>query len=438
MLQLSKFFLISTLGVVLFCYGYATFRISQDSLIKTDFGKFYNSSQLFLSDQNIYSGYVDLTHEKLQNSSAKHAHLTNLSTPPMMMLMLPFAYLNYGTAFILWTILSFLIILSSLYCLYINTRQDFSFLILMIGFLLFYPTLIALLAGQVTFILLGLLVAAWYFGRESHMPLAGFLLGLAFSLKIFFGLFIVFLFMLHEWKAIAAFCMAVAITALLSIYCFGSPVFFDYHHVFSEIHWYSTNWNVSWYGLMTRLFPILNESNVTVFHNGLIGKLLLWLGYGMITWGMMIFLKPINNTKARWDLGFAYVTTSMLLLSPLGWLYYFPLLVLPFLSIIYWLRYSQIFEMGVMGLLSALFLSSISCAVLLPSQIQDKMTAFTSGTYAVIAGIILLYVNINTYRRLSLSRSEMNILTSKTTWYYGISFMPTLVVWMKIIGQIKF
>jgi hypothetical protein len=111
---------------------------------------------------------------------------------------------------------------------------------------------------------------------------------------------------------------------------------------------------------------------------------------------LLWFLRPQRAIPAqkKTDLDFSIILVSMLLLSPLGWMYYFPLLSIPFL--ILW----NLSEKGVypiplsLSLATLLLLSNIPVTLIPTDEIQthNVLTVFlSSGLYfAALMGLMAL------------------------------------------------
>lgn len=120
--------------------------------------------------------------------------------------------------------------------------------------------------------------------------------------------------------------------SLSGLFLIGKASHWQYLKTLSTITWHSASWNASFLGFFTR---VLGGSENTPLLN------LPWLAYPL-TWGLsflVVFLliwvawpRPQEPTYDRLDLGFSLAIVSMFLLSPLGWMYYFPLLLLPLMA----------------------------------------------------------------------------------------------------------
>lgn len=428
-------------------YSYTINFISTGTLLDTDFGKFYNTSQLYFSGKNIYSGYVDINllraHPKVKNYH--RAHVTNLNPPLLVMLMLPLGKLNYNHALILWSLLS--IVLGAISVIFILheyhitlARKPTLFLLIVASFFLYAPTSISIFAGQVELLLFPILILSWLMLRRTHLFMAGFLLGFAFSLKIFFGLFVVWLLLRCEWRAVTGFFVAILCAFLLTSWIFGIDVYWRYYQVFSEITWYSSTWNVSLYGFLVRFFGSPVENNTPILPLPWLAQSLYYLLSVTIILGMMwvVWFKKTNiSFNKQLDLEFSYVIVAMLLISPLGWIYYLPTLFLPFIAIWFWANESNYRNGLWLVLFVVIFLSGVPQNLFLPSQIVQPITVWFWASLAVYAQFLLLIMLVFLAKTDKENQSIVPISPATQLLVYLSSLFPSLVGLIKIVASVS-
>jgi hypothetical protein len=156
------------------------------------------------------------------------------------------------------------------------------------------------------------------------------LLGIAASLKLFFGLFFLYFLLRREWRALAWFTATALCCALLPAAVFGFKIYSAYFSVLQHINWYSSSWNASILGVLARLFGA-GENNFPLIHLPGATYTLFYLCAGLALVSFIKALWPNKSIAAdnKRDLDFSLTLVAMLLLSPLAWLYYFPLLIIP-------------------------------------------------------------------------------------------------------------
>ena len=310
---------------------------------QNDFAIFYYSAQNFFEGKNIY---FPIPLEKIGEISPEiksilrtDSFFPNLNPPFQTLLFLPFTFINLQRANLVWAALSLMFGLISARIIANNQPlkpvDKRSFLMPVIMLFAFFPTLAAFKVGQISLLILLLVVAGWSASRAGKDRAAGIFLGLALSLKLFIGLFIIFFLIRRRWKLLAWYIGTFLATSFLALFVFGIDAYRQYIVNIRDITWYEHSWNVSFTGFFTRLFggtdniSFLNWPemiNIVVFSLSLISVIILiwvaWPRYGL-------------SSAIRFDLGYALTLVFMLLISPLGWIYYFPLLFLPAILILW-------------------------------------------------------------------------------------------------------
>lgn len=354
MLQKITHFLLLLLGICilsgLFCISYTyPITLGKNSILYSDYGKFYHSQRLFIEGKNIYSPVYFIKNKKhsapghgLLSKQTKPPHAIirlagNLNPPFFTLISFPLAYLSFSKALLLWTFFSMLAGCLSILAIQqkLEPRSIFSLpscLLLLIGFISYFPTFATLQFGQVSLLLLPLLVLGWRAAHDQKSTKAAIFLGLAASVKPFIGLFLLYFLIRKEWRALLIFVASILICGLISIAFFGIDTYYSYYQACHQIVWAASSWNVSIYGFLLRLIggtetntPLLSIPGLLIFAYFFLSALLLL--------ALIDFLRPTPaiDLQEKTDLDFSIILLGMLLLSPLGWMYYFPLLSIPFL-----------------------------------------------------------------------------------------------------------
>ena len=209
--------------------------------------------------------------------------------------------------------------------------------------LLYFPAWINFRLGQFSFVLLLLIAIAWKTSKMGNDVAAGITLGLALALKLFFGIFIILFIFYRRWRLI--FCMlgTFMICNILSIVVFTLPTFGNFLSLLQNMPWYAGSWNASFMGFFTRIFG--GSMNIPLFNLPWLARTLsLVLSLALMGW-MIRLAQPYSHRLAsdRFDLVFSLALVAMLLISPYGWLYYFPILIFPL--VVAW-RASEKYHLG--------------------------------------------------------------------------------------------
>jgi len=300
----------------------------------TDFLKFYSSTRFLLDGQSVYTPFTletipdDIQIDPELLSTPIHP---NLNPPFQTLLLFPLGLVSYGTAFWIWSLLSIILGLVSVYLIFDTYRNELHtshVFELSIVFLLFFPTVLTIILGQFSLILLFLITIAWISARNGKDRISGITLGIAFSLKIFTGLFIPVFMIQRRWKLLTWYLGTFFICNLLSVFIVGLDEHFKYLRTISSITWYSSSWNTSLMGFLTRIFG--GSESIPIINSPTLG-IILTFGTSIFVVLLLLWISKNEdkNTKYSFDLVYSLTIVCMVLISPLGWNYYYVLLIIP-------------------------------------------------------------------------------------------------------------
>ncbi len=314
----------------------------------TDFVQFYASAQSLRAGESLYRTLqVDRFGPAPNAASARPGAIhPNLNPPLLALLVAPLTLAGLSSAYRVWTALSMLSGLFACALLWRGLggagRSHSELIWLWLAFLVYFPTWTAITMGQVSAFLFLALAGAWLAGRSGHDRLAGALAGVAVSLKPFAGLLVVFFVLQRRWRVAAWSIGAVLVAVLATLPFAGFEAYREYASVMRSVTWFGNSWNASFWSFFTRILGgSENVPPVTVpmLGHGLAllssAATLLWLawltGRGAATRPVSVEADASTSTTraASFDLGFGLTLAVMLLVSPLGWMYYFPLLLIP-------------------------------------------------------------------------------------------------------------
>lgn len=434
--------LCSVIGLILvitLSFSYARI-LGVTNILYTDYGKFYHSQQLFLKGKNSYSPIYFIQNEP--NTPSKKTPIglaANLNPPFFTLITFPFAYLSYSHALYLWILCS--IFAGAISVLRIqktlspeNKPTLQSRLSLLLAFFAYFPTFASLQLGQVTLLLLPLLVLSWQSARHHQSIQAAILLGIAASLKPFIGLFALYFLLRKEYRALITFILTGGICTLFAVLFLGVS---DYHSYLQGLHhitWAASSWNVSLYGVLLRLFGG-SESNVALFSLPKILPLLYPILVLILLGGVITFFHSCSDArlddKRKVDLEFSMILVAMLLISPLGWLYYFPFLSLPFLQLFYYAKQGHYPIFLFLTLAFFLLLTNITLSLTPSSHITShNMVAIFWGTSLSFIVLISLMGCLFLMRRLMAAPSQRRLGTIPApllSLMYLIVFLPSVI-----------
>lgn len=408
---------------VLYLYGESIFILAShhsntDMLLNYLSGKMLN---LDIPGYHFSQEYFE-THKLTVNI------IPNLAPPFFIMLSAFLArYFNYPGFFAFFMIASLclnMFALTRLYQHFYNSQKKNHRLIL-VAFVLsnfiYWPTFMNITFGQVALIL-NVIVIFFYLSLEKkHFILSGFLLALGINIKLFFGIFLVQLIAKKQWRACYSFTCFGGLFAIIPLFIYGISIYDGYLEALSHIQWYGINWNASWYGFLSRLLGEKSHRFNSLFDFPRLKQII----YFSILITYLAFIYYINKKKSNTSLNFAFSLSSMLLLSPLGWSYYFPFLLTALLVNIKALESKRRYALLTSLLLFAFFISACPALIYQDKSISS-MVLITQGNQLFFS---LLLFNIVNFAQIFMPniKTQSSILTAKLKLFvFSMCLFPSL------------
>ena len=368
------------------------------STYKTDFTAFYASLQFLLQGKDIYtpvpSDAFGLIHTQHTGGQTPHP---NLNPPFFTLLLSPLGWLSHQAAFWIWSLLSLVCgVIGTVLIQRTSGKQDTDYtLIMLILLLAYFPTFNNILIGQTALLVFMLVAGGWVAARQGRERLSGVLLGLAFAIKLFLGLFIVYFLLQRRWRLATWFLITVAASWLLGLAALGLESYEHYRQALAAVTWQSYTGNASAYGFFSRIFG--GSYSIPLIDAPVLGKVLSYLLTAILLVLLAWLLRPGQRiaTTVRADLGFSFTLVAALLISPLGWMYYFPLLLVPFF-VLFRLAYAyELPQKFKLGLLLVLLVSSFP--QLISTVAEKHPAALTQAAYPFYAllGLSSLIIAVN-------------------------------------------
>lgn len=343
----------ASMAALVFVY-FGEIREQTELTNRSDFYKFYLSSSNLLQDKAIYwlapdrkspTSHCNPDVESKFNQDELDAMPEeirlclhpNLNPPFFVALTTPFTLLDYPHALWVWSLAS---IISGIWALTLIFKSDVSpttsataKALIGLAFFAYYPTFANSSYGQLTLFLLLDVTLAWLALRNGKDLAAGCWLGAAAGIKPFFGLFLIVLLISRNWRAVSAFIAACGFSLLTGGLLASFSAYTTYISILNDVHWLATSWNGSYAGFFNRLFGSGDKSwlDAPMLARGL--SAICSLATVGVLAGVVFKLSKSAEQKLYADALVALTIPAMLLLSPLGWSYYFPLLLISFVVI---------------------------------------------------------------------------------------------------------
>jgi hypothetical protein len=302
-----------------------------------DFSQEWFSAQNLVRGQPVYQNQADAMERYTGMRPAPDSPLVltwNAHPPTSVLLAVPFTPLDYPTAHLAWDLVSLFALAIGMVLVGRHLGVRFSPWMLLPTVALFLvcsPVRSHLSQGQLSLVLLPLIVGAWAADRTEHPWWAGVLLGAAAAIKLFPGFLFLYFLLRRRWQALAAGAITVAALTGVTLAVEGWQ---SYHTYITEAlpsvaHFRSSWYNESVFGFWARLFdPAAEERVLPLRRSPALAGTASLVSVGLI----VLLLVPVTwraHSRAECDRAFAVAVTAMLLVSPISWNHYFPLLLLP-------------------------------------------------------------------------------------------------------------
>jgi Glycosyltransferase family 87 len=218
---------------------------------------------------------------------------------------------------------------------------------LSLALILLFPGVIAHFRyAQSQFILLLALVLMLHWLRCNRGGVAGVALAAAIMFKVFPIVIIGYLASRRRWQAIGWTLCTIAIGTILVLPTFGLRDWLQFFKSNGSDPYALSIDNIAPTAFMSRVYW-----HLFTFHSNPFTRHLLIAGFDAVVL-MTAFFGTVHN-EALCDLGFSLWLLAMLLVSPLVWLHYLPLLIIPAVQIVSLLSHGYHFDLAVLVMLFA-------------------------------------------------------------------------------------
>lgn len=314
--------------------------------------------------------------------------------PPVILLFLMFSNLKYEHVALIWLLIELIILV---YLAIYISRKIFSRinvlpLVFIIIFLLGWPPITEdLYVGQLSLLLSLLIIGFWESSIKNHDWIAGSFLGFAISLKLFLWPVLVFTLLIKRWRI---FTMGLSLFFLLNIFTIpliGFDQFLYYYSNVSSIvlpYYDRFIFNLSLWSVIARTFrgtgsilmtgirtpPLINYPNFESVASIILIAIII------------IFCIWLSRIKSTYDFSISIMIIISVLISPITWIHYFILFVIPWL-----VSYKAIKALSFPKLETISFLV-ISILLFIPNNSIREILYFLSGNRLGSDIVIPFYV----------------------------------------------
>lgn len=324
-------------SLALLAWNAALVLVMERGIERSDFGKLHASARAFVAGRDMYDlGAATLSPVRGMTGEVLHyIEFLNLNPPHFHLVLLPLAPLSARWALVVWG-------LASLICLTLSLRiivRETGFVLTpwrgrlaALALLGFAGMGAVAVTGQVSFVLLLPVTLAWIRARRGRWAEAGVYLGLAMSVKPFLAIFLPYFVLRRRIDALGAAVGAGAGAFLVGLGVFGWDAHRAWMAGLSAVSWEWVAMNASALGFLKRVLAPSLYFEPLVDTPELIGPLWLLLAgaIGVVT---LVVAAP-DPREGTVDRGFGLLHLAALLVSPLGWTYYWWLALGPMVAVV--------------------------------------------------------------------------------------------------------
>lgn len=240
----------------------------------------------------------------------------NMNPPQFQLLIRPLTTLPVETAAAVWRALNVASLVACLW--FLGRRAGDRWSAADLGAALAWaPMQSAIVLNQVTWILWPLLLWAWWCWRNDRWTAGAIGFGLALSLKTFLGVFLVWLALRRQWRAVGVSLVSAAAGTGVGILAYGPSAFRAWIASLGGVEWTVAVMNASIRGLLRRtlggdtsgLTPVASAPH-------LVTPIFLAAAAAVLA------VTFVRTRRASVDDSWPPLMAGALLASPLGWIYY--------------------------------------------------------------------------------------------------------------------
>ena len=255
----------------------------------------------------------------------------NLNPPHFNLAMAPFTWLEPAPAFAAWLLASAALLVASLVLISRSLRLGAWGVFALCAFaFVAVPMVSTLMSGQVGLFLLLPFTVAWVSAREGRLTSAGAWLGLCASIKPFFLLFTLYFVLQRQTRAAVASLVPVGTLFVAGLVYYGAGPYRVWLDHLSSVTWAEHYMNASVLGFVERTFSTTEWQQVPIAD----WPELVWPLWAVLCAVVATVTLVRVRVGADVDRQFLLLMTAALLLSPLGWTYYFWFLLAPGIAVV--------------------------------------------------------------------------------------------------------
>ena len=308
------------------------------------------------------------------------SHLGNLNPPHFQLLLQPLARLTYSQAYVAWAVvnLAALALALRLIARGLGVRVTVT-RVAVAGALIMASTPFTSVAvtSEWSFVLLVPFTLAWLAMRRGQWARAGAWMGACIALKLFFLLFVPWLLLKRQWRALVMLGSIAMTWTAVGIAVYGVETYRLWVGSLSTVGWWWLPMNASWQGVVARVLEGGATVQALVHAPGTVPALSV-AGSVLIGTASIWVASRLQTNADGTDAAVLILLAGAILASPLGWVYYLPLAVAPLAGVLrtgWWQRIPRTWRVVAVVSASALYVPLEQAAAGQPSAVATLTLA---------------------------------------------------------------
>jgi hypothetical protein len=300
---------------------------------KNDFPVFYSNAQMVREGQAAHL-YDFAAENRFVNRVSDLARAPNNHLPYELLIFLPFTYLRFGAAHLLWTVASLGMLVGVALLMRSAVTSGSSFRNTLLATLAFFPAWYCLLQGQDSILLVLLFALSFWLWKGERHDAAGFALAMGLFRPQLVLPFVLVALLARKWKFIRGFIPGAVLVLSVSALLVGVHGMADYARI---LLWQGTQGSASalaeQWQVHLGLMPTLRGLLWIILPASVPGNIRIFLLFAGTLAGLLWAARGLRGVKdgVAFDLAFATAVGTVALLSFHSLPHDFSLMILPLL-----------------------------------------------------------------------------------------------------------
>lgn len=322
--------------------NYILHSIPEKTREMADMRTFYTSAVMLRNGvkENLYNIPTIALWQKAIFHDVSHFNINPFWNPPFVaILFFPLSFISFNNAYIIFAFLNTCIILACVYIILHELypeKQYIKALFPLIFSFFYFPILLTICQGQLSFFLLGGIVFSWYAFKHKSFFVAGIALSLLLIKPYMILIPLILLFWKKQWRTLQGVFLSTGFLIVISIFTVGWSGLYKYGELLFNGLFAAEN-----YSLFPQTEPTLRGLLQLIAHSNSLYVIIIPFLIGIVCIGLLFTLTwkgSFDTTNSRFDMQWGILVIMIILTSIHTNYYELTLLLLPYIIL---LKYSN-------------------------------------------------------------------------------------------------